>query len=260
MSASGPASWDRWARSHCRRADVGIRLGEVVVARPHRETPLRDVEGVDVAVHQIGLDADARRRGWRPKGAGRAMAPVSCERSVMASSSPSLGLDRGGPLGVEPHGVKPDLVEVRDLLLDAACAGLHPRHLREEVVDALLVVFAQYVEGTVARIFGFERVFGLPPARGVLVEIGMLGATVRSRFDMSMAGGRPLFWQLAIQAIAARKMIFIVCWFLLCGMRAVAAAGGGRWCTLPRAADEEASPCGCPGRPCCRVPKYLRSG
>ena len=80
-------------------------------------------------------------------------------------------LDGGEALAVQTGRVEPHGVEVGDLLLDAPLLGRRLGHLREELVDAHLVVLAQDVKGAVTRKFGFERVFLLPSARGVLIEI-----------------------------------------------------------------------------------------
>ncbi len=151
-------------------ADRGVLLIEVVVARAHAQTALRDVERVHVAVHQVGLHAHAEERiGDRAvelaDDLGEAPAVGDGEDLVQR------GTDRSGALGVQTRRVEAQAVEVGDLLLDAALGGLAVKHLREELVDADLVVFAQHVERAVAREFGFQRVFLLPAARGVLVEI-----------------------------------------------------------------------------------------
>ena len=87
-------------------------------------------------------------------------------RTVGDRKDPGYGiLHRSCALGVQAHRIEPHLVEVGDLLLDAARRGLDLGHLLKEVVDALLVVLAQHVERTEARVFGFERVLGFcqPP-------------------------------------------------------------------------------------------------
>ena len=85
------------------------------------------------------------------------------------------GLDRRGAFGVQTHRVEAHLVEVGDLLFDGARGGRRLGHLGEELVDARLVVVAQDVERSVARVFGFQGIVFLPAARGVLVEIGVGG-------------------------------------------------------------------------------------
>ena len=152
------------------RADVLVLGVEVIVAVAHRQAVLRSVEDIHVAVHQVGLHADAEERiaggGVHPGDGGREL------RAVGDREQPVDGrTDRGGALGVQTHGVEAHLVEIRDLLLDAARGGLLLGHAGEEFVDALFVVVAQDVERAVARILGLERVELLPAARGVLVEV-----------------------------------------------------------------------------------------
>ena len=86
---------------------------------------------------------------------------------------PDGALQRRGALGVQTRRIETHLVEVRNLLLDASRRGADLGHLREKLVDALLVVVAQHVERAVTRIFGLQRVVLLPAARGVLVKIGV---------------------------------------------------------------------------------------
>ena len=147
---------------------------EVVVAVAHDQVGLRGVERVDVAVHQVGLHAHAEERIG-----DRGVEPGHCGGQLRAvadgENSVDGGLDRSGALGVQAHRVEPHLVEVRNLLLDASRLGFLLRHAGEQLVDALLVVVAQDVERTVARIFGLQGVVLLPAARGVLVEIGVGG-------------------------------------------------------------------------------------
>ena len=152
------------------RADVLVRRLEVVVAVAHAQPVLRDVEGVGVAVHQIGLDAH-REEGVAhravERGDGGRQLPAVGDREDFAHGA----LDRSGALGVQPCRVEAHAVEVGDFLLDRSRCGLLRGHFGEEVVDAFLVVLAQHVERAVAREFGFEGVLGLPAARGVLVEV-----------------------------------------------------------------------------------------
>ena len=140
----------------------------------HDQVGLRGVERVDVAVHQVGLHAHAEERigdrGVEPGHCGGQLRAVADGENFVDG-----GLDRSGALGVQAHRVEAHLVEVGDLLLDGARGGRRLGHLGEELVDMLLVVVAQDIERTVARIFRFEGVVLLPAARGVLVEIGVGG-------------------------------------------------------------------------------------
>ena len=147
---------------------------EVVVAVAHHQLGLRSVEGVDVAVHQVGLHAYAEERignrGVEPGDGGGQLRAVADGENLLHG-----GLDRRGALGVQTHRVEAHLVEVGDLLLDGARGGRRLGHLGEELVDARFVVVAQDVERSVARVFGFQGVVFLPAARGVFVEIGVGG-------------------------------------------------------------------------------------
>ena len=145
---------------------------EVIVAVAHHQIGLRGVERIDIAVHQVGLHADAEERvGDRGvefgDGCGQLRTVADGENLVDG------GFDRGGALGVQTHRVEAHLVEVRNLLLDGSRPGLLLGHAGEELVDARLVVVAQDVERAVARIFGFQGVVLLPAARSVFVEIGV---------------------------------------------------------------------------------------
>ena len=156
------------------RPDILVLRVEVVIAVAHREARLPDIECIDIAVHQVGAHADAEKRvgdrGVYPGHYGGQL------RTVGDRKDPGYGiLHRSCALGVQAHRIEPHLIEVGDFLLDAAGLGLHLGHLREKLVDTLLVVVAQDIERTVARIFRFEGVVLLPAARGVLVEIGVRG-------------------------------------------------------------------------------------
>ena len=152
--------------------DRGVFRIHVVVAVAHRDSRLTHVERVDVAVHQVGHHADAEERvGQRHVDFGQhfgELCPVDEPLDEL-----QVGGQRRGALGVQTHRVEPHLVEVRDLLLDAPRSGFELGHLLEEGVDSFFVVFAQHVEGSVAREFGFQRVVLLPAARGILVEVGV---------------------------------------------------------------------------------------
>ena len=153
-------------------ADMLVLRIEVVVAVAHRQPRLRDIEGVDVAVHQIGLHAHAEERiGYRRVEFGHDAGQLSAV--LDGEDLPDGALQRRGALGVQTRRIETHLVEVRNLLLDASRRGADLGHLREKLVDALLVVVAQHVERAVTRIFGLQRVVLLPAARGVLVKIGV---------------------------------------------------------------------------------------
>ena len=156
------------------RPDILVLGVEVVIAVAHREARLRDIKGIDIAVHQVSLHTHGKegvgdRRVESGNGTGQLCTVADGE------DLPDGVLHRGYTLGVQAHRIEPHLIEVGNLLLDAAGLGLHLGHLREKLVDTLFVVVAQDIERTVARIFRFEGVVLLPAARGVLVEIGVRG-------------------------------------------------------------------------------------
>ena len=123
----------------------GVRLFEVVVAVTHAQTALFEVEGVGVAVHQVGHHAEGEER----------IAHVEHHLRERLGQRGSLfdlhdrgqvGLDRFGALLVQTYRIEPHFVEVGDLLVDRTRRGLDLGHLLKEVVDAHLVVLAQHVE------------------------------------------------------------------------------------------------------------------
>ena len=156
------------------RPDILVLGVEVVIAVAHREARLRDIKGIDIAVHQVSLHTHGKegvgdRRVESGNGTGQLCTVADSE------DLPDGVLHRSCALGVQAYRIEPHLIEVGDLLLDAAGLGLHLGHLREKLVDTLLVVITQDIERTVARIFRFEGVVLLPAARGVLVEVGIRG-------------------------------------------------------------------------------------
>ena len=142
---------------------------EVVVAVAHADARLSDVEGIDFAVLQIGLGTEAeqgRARSHLHHGQDRSELFLVVQRQDRFQFGP----DGSGALLVQAYRVEAQLVEVGDLLIDRALRRVLLGHLGEELVDADFIVIVQHVEHVVARVFGFERIFSLPAARGVLVE------------------------------------------------------------------------------------------
>ena len=93
--------------------------------------------------------------------------------AVDGADGRDLTEDRGRPVGIALHGIEAHLVQVGDLLLDRALLRLHLRHRSEEVIELLLSVFGDGVEGAVAGEFRAEGVLGLPAAGGIAVEINL---------------------------------------------------------------------------------------
>ena len=129
--------------------NLGILLVDVVVAVAHTKTTLLQVEDSHIAICKVGsgvsceeyADTIGVKLGDR---CHQCLTVCCCEDSVESLT------DRLSTLSIEALLVKTHLVEVRNLLLDGAYLSFSLGHLREELVDAYLVVLAKNIERAVA--------------------------------------------------------------------------------------------------------------